>query len=164
MKMIQGLDHITINTCDLVGTEKFYTEVVGLELAPRPDLGVPGIWLKESGGQGSAIVHVLGVDGQATQDSQIRATLDHVAFHATGFENARKRIEAFDLPWCGNVIEGFGLWQLMFYDPNGVLIELNFKAKDETTKTPVISEVHHMRLDNFFKPSAYKKFLGDEHA
>lgn len=46
----------------------------------------------------------------------------------------------------------------MFYDPNGVLIELNFKAVAETCETPVIPEGNRMNLANFFQPDAYRDF------
>lgn len=151
---IAGLDHVTINTGKLAATERFYTEVVGLELAPRPDLGVPGIWLKGKG-QDQAIVHVLEVTGRGPAGSNERSTVDHIALHATDFGRAREQLEGLDLPWCGNVIADFGLWQLMFYDPNGVLIELNFKADAETCATPVIPEGNRMNLENFFNPDAY---------
>lgn len=155
--MIAGLDHVTINTGDIAATERFYTEVVGLELAPRPDLGVPGIWLKGRG-QDQAIVHVLEVTGREPAGTVERSTVDHIALHATDFERARGQLEGLGLPWCGNVIADFGLWQLMFYDPNGVLIELNFKANAETCETPVIPEDRRMNLDNFFQPDAYLDF------
>lgn len=154
---IAGLDHVTINTGNLSATERFYTEVVGLELAPRPDLGVPGIWLKGKG-QDQAIVHVLEEEDRPVEGIRERATVDHIALHATDFEGARKQVEELNLPWCGNVIADFGLWQLMFYDPNGVLIELNFKAAAETCETPVIPEGNRLTLQNFFDPRAYRDY------
>lgn len=155
--MIEGLDHVTINTGNIAVTERFYTKVVGLELAPRPDLGVPGIWLKGKG-QDQAIVHVLEVTGREPSGITARSTVDHIALHAGDFERARGQLESLGLPWCGNVIADFGLWQLMFYDPNGVLIELNFKADAETCETPVIPEDRRMNLNNFFQPDAYLDF------
>jgi catechol 2,3-dioxygenase-like lactoylglutathione lyase family enzyme len=154
---IAGLDHVTINTGDLNATQRFYTEVVGLELALRPDLGVPGIWLKGRG-QDQAIIHVLEVASREPVGSKERATVDHIALHATDFERARLQLETLGLPWCGNVIADFGLWQLMFYDPNGVLIELNFKADAETCETPVIPEGKGMTLENFFNAKAYTDY------
>ena len=155
--MIRGLDHVTINTGNLAATEKFYVDVVGFELAPRPGLGVPGIWLKAEGGDQS-IVHVLALDQRTPSAGSIRDTVDHIAFHAQDFATARARVEAFGLPWCGNVIADFDLYQLMFYDPNGVLIELNFRTQDETGDAPVIPEGHTMTLENFFDPEAYTDF------
>lgn len=140
--MIAGLDHVTINTGDLAATERFYVDVVGLELAPRPNLGVPGIWLRSKDG-GQAIVHVLAVDDvQPANTGAARPSVDHVAFHARGFAEARSRVEGAGLEWRGNIIADFGLYQLMFSDPNGVLVELNFKAVDEIGEVPVIPQAH----------------------
>lgn len=153
--MVAGIDHVTINTARLDTTQRFYVDVVGLELAPRPNLPIPGIWLKAKGGEGPAIVHVILDENHIPGTSQTRATVDHIAFHATDFETARSQIEGLKVSWCGNVIPDFGLWQLMFYDPNGVLIELNFKADAETCETPVIPDENRFSLDNFFEPEAY---------
>lgn len=153
---IAGLDHVTINTNRLAATQRFYKEVVGLKLAPRPDLGIPGIWLQ--GDSGQAIIHVIEMDAHEKAGDEKRATVDHIALHATDFERAREELEALGLPWCGNVIADFGLWQLMFYDPNGVLIELNFKAGSETCETPVIPDGKGMTLENFFDANAYRDY------
>lgn len=153
--MVVGIDHVTINTDRLEATERFYIDVVGLELAPRPDLPIPGIWLKAKGGEGPAIIHVIVDETHTPSRSQTRGTVDHIAFHAKDFEKARSEIEALKVPWCGNVIPDFGLWQLMFYDPNGVLIELNFKADAETCDTPSIPAENKFSLGNFFEPEAY---------
>ena len=42
---ITGLFHVAIKTNDLDATVKFYTEVLGMKLAHRPDFGFPGAWL-----------------------------------------------------------------------------------------------------------------------
>lgn len=154
--MISGLDHVTINTGNLTTTERFYIEVIGLEHAPRPDFGIPGAWLRAKGDHMPPIVHILEFEGRENAGTKGRSTLDHVAFHTSDFEIARRRIEEAGLPWVGNVIPDFGLWQIMLYDPNGVLIELNFKAEDETCEIPVIPQENNFTLENFFSPPIYK--------
>lgn len=153
--MIAGLDHITINTANISATERFYTDVVGLELAPRPDLGVPGIWLKATG-ESAAIVHVLEVEEQTLKTEEGRPTIDHIAFHAQNYPQVMGKLLAEELPWRGNIIASFGLWQLMFYDPNGALIEMNFKASAENCETPVIPHENQLTQSAFFEPNSYK--------
>lgn len=153
--MIAGLDHVTINTADIAATERFYTDIVGLELAPRPNLGVPGIWLKAKDGT-AAIVHVLEVTSQKADTENGRATIDHIAFHAQDYPQVMASLLERKLPWRGNVIADFGLWQLMFYDPNGVLIEMNFKAAAENCLTPEIPDENQLSQASFFDPEAYR--------
>src|SRR4030065_389357 len=42
---ITGLFHVAIKTNDLDATGKFYTDVLGMKLAHRPDFGFPGAGL-----------------------------------------------------------------------------------------------------------------------
>lgn len=43
--IITGIFHAAIKTNDLKATVDFYTKVLGLREAPRPDFGYPGAWL-----------------------------------------------------------------------------------------------------------------------
>lgn len=156
---ISGLDHFTINTVDLSATERFYEDVIGMTKVPRPDLGFPGAWLGACEG-GAPIVHIMAMEGWAPAYESGRDRVDHLALHGQDFDKVLERIKAFDLPWVGNVIADFGLWQLMVYDPNGVLVELNFKARDEACPTPVIPSQNQMGGAFAFEPSAYARFGG----
>ena len=53
------LDHYSIRTTKLAETERFYTDVLGLQAGPRPEFKFPGIWLYNAG---HAVVHVVGID------------------------------------------------------------------------------------------------------
>lgn len=157
---ISGLDHFTINTSNLVATTRFYRDVIGMELSPRPDFGFPGAWMCAEAG-GPPIIHIMAFEGWQAKSEDGRDRIDHLALHARDFERTLAQINSFDLPWVGNVIEGFGLWQLMLYDPSGVLIELNFKALDEAGEAPVIPENRKMGGDFIFESEAYEKFQDD---
>ena len=39
------LDHCSIRTALLEETRKFYVDVLGLTVGPRPDFPFPGVWL-----------------------------------------------------------------------------------------------------------------------
>jgi catechol 2,3-dioxygenase-like lactoylglutathione lyase family enzyme len=53
---VTSLFHVAIKTPDLDATVKFYTEVLGMELANRPNFGFPGAWLAQPGGP--PIIHI----------------------------------------------------------------------------------------------------------
>jgi catechol 2,3-dioxygenase-like lactoylglutathione lyase family enzyme len=156
--VIAGLDHITINTANLLLTERFYVDVIGLELAPRPNLGVAGIWLKSPDSE-QAILHILlDQEAQATP-ANIKSAVDHIAFRAQGFRKIQQGIIARNLPWWENIIEDFGLWQLMVFDPNGVLVELNFKANAESDASPVINDGQRISANMVFDQGKYASLL-----
>ena len=155
--MIAGLDHITINTANLTITERFYIDIIGLELAPRPNLGVSGIWLKATNSE-RAILHIL-LDKVPATTAHGKVAVDHIAFHARGFDKIQQSIVSRNLPWWGNIIEDFGLWQLMVFDPNGVLVELNFKADAENCREPVINDTQHISQYKKFDQGKYRNFL-----
>ena len=67
--IITGLYHTAIKTNDLAATVEFYTKVLGLREAPRPDVGYPGAWLAAPAPGGDPIIQIyaggpaLGADG-----------------------------------------------------------------------------------------------------
>ena len=56
---IQLLDHVNICTRDLDACMKFYSDILGFENGPRPELGVPGAWMY-CGEQ--AVIHIMAFD------------------------------------------------------------------------------------------------------
>jgi len=43
--MIQSLNHFSIRTTDLDASRRFYEEVLGLRVGPRPAFPFPGLWI-----------------------------------------------------------------------------------------------------------------------
>ena len=56
---IRTLDHCSIRTFKLPETERFYVDVMGFEVGPRPSFPFPGVWLYQGE---QAVVHVIGID------------------------------------------------------------------------------------------------------
>jgi catechol 2,3-dioxygenase-like lactoylglutathione lyase family enzyme len=159
---ITGLLHVAIKTASLADTVAFYTRVLGLHEAARPDFGFPGAWLAVGTPLGEAIIHVyaggpaLGPSGQAGIGT---AAIDHVSIAAVGWTGFRERFEAFGLPWREYVIPNTTYWQLFVYDPSGVQLELTFDGLAEGLATPVIAEARRYRAgDSFFDPQVYLNF------
>jgi catechol 2,3-dioxygenase-like lactoylglutathione lyase family enzyme len=44
--LVSGYSHIAIVCTDLAEARSFYIDLLGLTELPRPDLGVPGLWLR----------------------------------------------------------------------------------------------------------------------
>ena len=42
---IKRIDHYSIRTLDVEASRRFYTEIIGLKVGPRPPFDFPGVWL-----------------------------------------------------------------------------------------------------------------------
>jgi catechol 2,3-dioxygenase-like lactoylglutathione lyase family enzyme len=131
---IERLDHYSIRTTDVDATRRFYEDVLGLEVGPRPNFPFPGVWLY----QGEiAVVHVVGVDPSDTSGLQDylgdraangtgTGTIDHVAFLGRDIDGMRARFETAGIRFRQRTVPNMKLEQIFVEDPNGVTIELNF--------------------------------------
>lgn len=152
--MLSSLNHVSVKTDDLQKTIRFYTQVLDLEILHRPDFGFPGAWLgtREAG----AILHLyagepgLQPDGRPFVGS---AAVDHFAVTARGYAEYRRRFERAGLNWREQVIPEIRVWQLFVYDPNGVLVELNFDGSEESGLPPDMSPGRrYIPGENFYRP------------
>ncbi len=140
--VITGLMHIAIKTNNLDATVDFYTNVLGLTLAPRPDFGFPGAWIAVPTPIGEAIIHIyaggpaLGADGRTPWGT---GAIDHVSITAVGWDDCLTRLKAHGLEWREAVVPGTNLWQIFVHDPSGVMLEITFNGDAEARPTPDIS-------------------------
>jgi catechol 2,3-dioxygenase-like lactoylglutathione lyase family enzyme len=118
---VTGLDHYALLCSDPQRTTRFYTEVVGLTVGPRPNLSFPGVWLYVGA---QPIVHIIfgkEIPGKAT------GAVDHLAFTAVGdLESTYATLEKNEIEFTQRVIERSGVTQVFFRDPDNVGVELNF--------------------------------------
>ena len=122
--VIDGLDHITLKVADLNASRRFYVDVIGLREGDRPPFDTPGAWLY-SGDR--PIVHlVAGRDG----GSAPTGALDHVALRATGLAAMVARLAGAGIAHQAFTVPALGLKQIFIRDPDGVRIELTFKASE----------------------------------
>lgn len=155
---IKRIDHYSIRTLDVEASRKFYTEVIGLTVGPRPPFKFPGLWLYNGGppvdlehAQGNyGIVHVMGVDPDDPQglidtlgylDPETlkggTGALDHVALSVTGREGMIERCKNNNVSYFERTVPTLGLHQMFLKDPNGIIIELNFPALEAPVQQDV---------------------------
>jgi catechol 2,3-dioxygenase-like lactoylglutathione lyase family enzyme len=152
---ITGLFHVAIKTSDLHATVKFYTDVLGMDLAHRPDFGFPGAWLAVPGAP--AIIHIyaggpaLGPGGKVPFGT---AALDHVSLMVTGWDDCLARVKARGLDWRAQEVPGTSLWQIFVHDPSGVMLELTFDGAKEGRGKPEISAERLYKAGEVFGPEA----------
>jgi catechol 2,3-dioxygenase-like lactoylglutathione lyase family enzyme len=112
---------------------------------PHPDFGFPVHWMYI--GERDA-VHIgpsakaAGENqkkylGRTSQDrGQGTGALDHIAFRATGLRAMLVHLEKEGIAFTRRRANGQALFQLFFYDPNGIKIELNYDAAEAEGVTP----------------------------
>ena len=64
---IKRIDHYSIRTLDVEASRRFYTEIIGLKVGPRPPFDFPGVWLYKAGRRPISITQqltwcVMGID------------------------------------------------------------------------------------------------------
>ena len=143
---LNTLAHISVRTRKLEETRDFYVDILGLVDGDRPPFDFPGHWLylgKE------AVVHLIGIDekrpsttaaylgNRDLSDPSNTGSFDHVAFFATDFPGVREHVAKKGIKFFERQVPLLGLRQIFIHDPNGILVELNFPAVEETaTKKP----------------------------
>ena len=142
--MALSLNHVSIRTRDLAGTQRFYVDLLGLTVGPRPEFPFPGLWLYQGPPEQyvNAAVHVIGLDpndpaglqqylGDRDPASLVGSgAVDHVAFFATGLAAMQVRLQQMGVEARQRTVPGLGLHQLFLDDPNGIVVELNYPLEE----------------------------------
>ena len=130
---VDMLEHFTVRCTSLERTRDFYSQIIGLRVGPRPDFDFAGYWLY-LGEQ--PVVHLVleseRDDGRAprpaTSDAPETGALDHLAFRGQDLEGSRALFRAHGIPFKERPVPGKPLHQIFLHDPDGVMIELNFRG------------------------------------
>jgi catechol 2,3-dioxygenase-like lactoylglutathione lyase family enzyme len=127
------LNHYLLVAKNLERTKKFYQDVLGLELAERPDFGFPGYWLKIGD---DICVHLASQEPSKIRDTfllkkhpkgtQGSGSVDHIAFLARNPHEIRERIQKHNVEMHFRSFPDAKLFQIFLKDPDDVTIELNF--------------------------------------
>lgn len=134
MATVKTLDHVNIQTLAVAETARFFADV--LELTPGPVY--PGAdmaqvtWMFDA--ENRPLVHITlpGATFAEDADRPIQGdtgALHHVAFECDGYDAMLARLERLGLLWRSRDIAAIGLRQLFVTEPNGVLLELNFRGQ-----------------------------------
>ena len=124
---IRKLDHVNIRTAQLDVMVAWYTEVLGLKSGPRPAFPFPGAWMYAGE---NAVVHLIGIEGDAGAGAESLLRLEHFAFSATGLRTFEERLQSRGEKYRTGGIADFNLVQLNVYDPDGNHIHVDFSADE----------------------------------
>ncbi len=137
------INHFSIRTTDLEASRRFYADVLGLTVGPRPAFPFPGLWMYrgDHGNVANAVVHIIGTDrteekgldgylGERDETLRGTGTIDHVAFFADGLSTMLAHLQSSGVEFRQRTVPSIGLHQVFLDDPNGVVIELNYPATE----------------------------------
>jgi len=144
--MALTLNHFSIRTTDLDASRRFYADVLGLSVGPRPDFPFPGLWMYRGDHADvvNAVVHLIGIDRNdpeglkkylGDRDEAALAgsgAVDHIAFFADGLAAMLVHLERQRVAYRERTVPSIGLHQLFLEDPCGVVIELNYAAAEKS--------------------------------
>ena len=118
------LDHVNIRTANLAAVSRFYDEILGLPLGPRPPFGFPGAW-HYCGDR--AVVHLIEVPkAPLAKDPKI----EHFAFRSTGLGDFVAKLRKKGVEHNAVRVPLTGIIQINVLDPDGNHIEIQFGAAE----------------------------------
>jgi len=131
---LNALDHVNIITDDLEATVRFFVGLFDLDVRDGPEPLPPEHvqWLYDDSGR--AIFHINSRQMQQayrreTKTGPTTGAIHHVALDCSGHQAFIARLEAHGIGYRLNDIPTIHLKQLFFTEPNGVLLELNFRGE-----------------------------------
>jgi catechol 2,3-dioxygenase-like lactoylglutathione lyase family enzyme len=133
---INGLDHVNIRTTRYDGTLAFYRDVIGLTVTVPPGRKTveDGAWICDESarpivhlvraGQAVSALGAMDLDNDAATGT---GPLHHVALDCADYDGFRRHLDSTGLEVGYNDIPEVGIRQIFVRDPNGLLVELNFR-------------------------------------
>jgi len=128
------LEHYLVLTNDIDATRDFYVQVLGMQPGFRPDLGFPGHWVYLGD---TPVIHIaewqtygshsFRNDVGTSTRTEATGPVDHIAFAAQDFDEVLARLRQHGAQVRVNDNPANVVRQLFVLDPNGVMIEINFR-------------------------------------
>ena len=122
--MSPQINHVSVNAVDLQESVDFYVDLLGAELLPSPNFGLPVVWLA----LGRTQLHLFERDLQPPSHHHLGITVDDLE----PVYRAAERRDAFEREAFGNhLVELPGdVVQLYVRDPAGNLVEIDCPGVD----------------------------------
>ena len=112
---LAGVHHVSLNVDDAEKTGRFYIEVLGLEVLPRPNFPFKGYWLRT----GAQEIHLIEVKDHRVPGGE------HFAFGVEDLDATCRELEAHGVKVSKPMDIPGGGRQAFLRDPAGNLLELN---------------------------------------
>ncbi|GAB5451139.1 MAG: hypothetical protein Hals2KO_14670 [Halioglobus sp.] len=114
------LNHVLVRSSDLDASERFFTEVIGLDAGDRPPFPFRGAWFYS---EGQPLAHVVEDRSGPLAD---RGPLAHVAFQGADYEELIGRLIARQVPYSEKDVPLSRERQVFVEGPDGLTVEMMF--------------------------------------
>ena len=127
------LDHIALATADPARGERFYCDVLGFRVVPRPAFSFDGRWLvHESVG---VMLHLIHQTDHHVSDDPIQTRGGHFAICCSDIDGAMAALEHRGIAFIEKRLPDYGYRQLFLRDPDGNVLELGEWPRDNPSLT-----------------------------
>jgi len=138
---LSHIEHFLVAADDIDATRDWYARVLGMRSGPHPDFGFPVHWMYLGD---TDVVHIglsaksagenqkkyLGRTSRKNAQEEGTGAIDHIAFRASGLRAMLEHLAREKIAFTRRRANGQALFQVFFYDPNGIKIELNYDAAE----------------------------------
>lgn len=157
---LSSIDHISREVIDIENSTKFYVEVMGFTIIPRPPLECEGCWLYGYGISLHLIKTIVPKERNIIKMNHIKhfcgylPTVDHIAFITSDITFIKNALDDSDVFYKEFPINIIGIQQIFIFDPDYNVIEISTVNVSEpnitTTTKPSIQEdiVYSMAFPN----------------
>lgn len=132
---IEALDHVNVRCADIDKSIAFYETMLGMTVEPPPgavDMR-QNAWIVAKDGR--SVVHLnlatpgadFLKDSRDWSDVSGSGRVHHVAFECSDYDGVRKTLGEAGLALRFNDVPEIALRQIFVHDPDGILVELNFR-------------------------------------
>ncbi len=122
---IVDLDHVNIRTANGATLVRFYQEVLGLEVGPRPPFSFDGTWLYCGS---KAAIHLVEIDTPGARGGI--SGIEHFAFTAKGLDAFLDRLRGAEVAYDLRTVPEWGIRQVHLRDPDGNHVEVAFSPEE----------------------------------
>jgi catechol 2,3-dioxygenase-like lactoylglutathione lyase family enzyme len=142
---LSHIEHFLVAADDIDATRDWYARVLGMTSGPHPEFSFPVHWMYI----GEVDVVHIGPSAKNASENQKKylgrtsqgseqgtGAVDHIAFRASGLRDMIKHLNDLNIPFQQRRANGQALYQLFFFDPNGIKIELNFDGAEAEGISP----------------------------
>lgn len=127
---VECIDHITLVVRDLAASRRFYADLLGMEVVPRPDFDFAGSWFRA----GNTLLHLIlehdrsGPAGPGAGEREPSTRMQHFAFRVLDANAAWEALQASGAALRVVSPPKFrpdGAVQVFLADPDGHVVELS---------------------------------------
>ena len=126
---VNAIDHINIQTADMAATVRFFADVLDLgEGDPPPGLDPARVrWMFDAGGRPLVHLTTTGTLPAMAPPGPGTGALHHIALDCSDHGAMIARLDRLGEAYRLNDVPAAGIRQIFVTEPNGVLLELNFR-------------------------------------